>query len=138
VREREACWRAALVRAGLPAGPRVHAGDDLRAAALALLDEGPTAIVCASDVLALVAGLAAGSRGLGVPGDVSITGFDDSPLAALASPALTSVRVDYAEFGEAATGALLAQIGSEPAPAYSPSPPALVVRASTAPPRRRL
>ncbi|HET6550901.1 MAG TPA: LacI family DNA-binding transcriptional regulator [Solirubrobacter sp.] len=137
VREREACWRGALAAAGLPIGPRVHAAEDLRAAALALLDEGPTAIVCASDVLAMAAVLAAGSRGLGVPADVSITGFDDSPLAALASPALTSVRVDYAEFGEAATGALLAQIGGEPAPVYSPSPPALVVRASTAPPRRR-
>ena len=49
-----------------------------------------------------------------MPGDLSVTGFDDSPLAALASPALTSVRVDYAEFGEAATQALLAAIGGEP------------------------
>ena len=75
---------------------------------------------------------AARSLGLDVPGDVSVTGFDDSPLAALASPALTSVRVDYAEFGEAATRALLAEIGGEPAPEYAPSPPELVVRASTA------
>ena len=75
---------------------------------------------------------AARSLGLDVPGDVSVTGFDDSPLAALASPALTSVRVDYAEFGEAATRALLAEIGGGPAPEYAPSPPELVVRASTA------
>ena len=55
-----------------------------------------------------------------MPGDLSVTGFDDSPLAALASPALTSVRVDYAEFGAAAAGALLAAIGgAEPEP-YSP------------------
>ena len=47
-------------------------------------------------------------------------------------PALTSVRVDYAEFGEAAARALLAAIGGEPAPEYSPSAPELVVRASTA------
>ena len=58
-----------------------------------------------------------------MPGDVSVTGFDDSPLAALATPALTSVRVDYAEFGQAAASALLAAIGGEPAPDYSPSPP---------------
>ena len=67
--------------------------------------------MCASDVLALEVVAAARSLGLDVPGDVSVTGFDDSPLAALASPALTSVRVDYAEFGEAATQALLAEIG---------------------------
>jgi DNA-binding LacI/PurR family transcriptional regulator len=133
VHEREACWRAALAGAGLPIGPVVHVSDEPGAAALALLAENPTAVVCASDVLALGVVLAARSLGLSVPGDVSVTGFDDSPLAALASPALTSVRVDYAEFGSAATTALLAAISGEPAPEYAPSAPALVVRASTAP-----
>jgi DNA-binding LacI/PurR family transcriptional regulator len=132
VREREACWRAALSGVGLPVGPVAHVGDEPGAAALALLAEDPTAVVCASDVLALAVLLAARSLGLSVPGDVSVTGFDDSPLAALASPALTSVRVDYAEFGAAAASALLAAIGGEPAPDYSPSAPSLVVRASTA------
>jgi DNA-binding LacI/PurR family transcriptional regulator len=132
VREREACWRAALSGVGLPVGPVVHVGDEPGAAALALLAEDPTAVVCASDVLALAVLLAARSLGLSVPGDVSVTGFDDSPLAALASPALTSVRVDYAEFGAAAASALLAAIGGQPAPDYSPSAPSLVVRASTA------
>ena len=132
MREREACWRAALSGAGLPVGPAVHVSDEPGAAALALLAENPTAVVCASDVLALAVVLAARAMGLSVPGDLSVTGFDDSPLAALASPALTSVRVDYAEFGQAATSALLAVIGGEPAPDYSPSAPSLVVRASTA------
>jgi DNA-binding LacI/PurR family transcriptional regulator len=58
-------------------------------------------------------------------------------VAALASPALTSVRVDYAEFGEAAAGALLAAIGVVEAGVYSPSAPELVVRDSTARRRRR-
>jgi DNA-binding LacI/PurR family transcriptional regulator len=61
-----------------------------------------------------------------------VTGFDDSLLAALSSPALTSVRVDYAEFGAAAAAALLARIGGEEPPAYQPSRPVLEVRASTA------
>jgi DNA-binding LacI/PurR family transcriptional regulator len=65
-----------------------------------------------------------------------VVGFDDSALAALSSPALTSVRVDYAEFGAAAAGVLLAGIAGEPPPAYSPSAPELVARASTAPARR--
>ncbi len=129
VRIREAGWRAALEGRGLPAGPVAHAGED---AATALLRQEPTAVVCASDVLALAVLNAARVLGLDVPGDVSVTGFDDSPLAALASPGLTSVRVDYGEFGEAVTRALLAEIGGEPAPEYSPSPPELVVRASTA------
>ena len=77
------------------------------------------------------------SAGSACPTTSRWSGFDDSPLAALATPALTSVRVDYAEFGAAAAGALLAAIGGEPAPAYSPSPPELVVRASTARRRRR-
>jgi DNA-binding LacI/PurR family transcriptional regulator len=120
-------WRAALAACGLPTGPVGHTD------AAAVLDGGATAVVCSSDVLALELVMAARSRGLDVPGDLSVTGFDDSPLAALS--ALTSVRVDYAEFGSAAVGALLAAIEGDPLPAYSPSPPELVVRASTA--RRR-
>src|SRR5204862_8120683 len=76
-------------------------------------------------------------RGVDVPGDLSVSGFDDSPLAALPSPSLTSVRVDYAEFGAAAAALLLAAVAGEPAPAYGPSRPQLITRASTAAPRRR-
>ena len=65
-------------------------------AALALLREEPTAIVCSSDALAFEAIAAARSTGLGVPDDLSVVGFDDSALAAFAAPDLTSVRVDYA------------------------------------------
>jgi DNA-binding LacI/PurR family transcriptional regulator len=129
VQARLAAWRAALERAGVRPGRVVHTAEE----AAALLDRAPTAIVHTSDGLAAACLAAARERGLAVPGELSITGFDDSPLAALS--ALTSVRVDYAEFGAAAAGALLAAIGGEPAPAYSPSPPGLVVRASTA--RRR-
>jgi DNA-binding LacI/PurR family transcriptional regulator len=92
--------------------------------------------VCASDALALPVLREARAAGLDVPGDVSVVGFDDSPLAALASPALSSVRVDYAEFGAAAAAALLAAIAGEPVPSYSASPPELVLRSSTARPRR--
>jgi DNA-binding LacI/PurR family transcriptional regulator len=92
-----------------------------------LLDQDVTAIVSTSDVLA-VAGLAAArERGR----EVAITGFDDSPLAALASPPLTSVRVDYAEFGEAAAAALLAAIDGQPVPPFRGTAPELVVREST-------
>jgi DNA-binding LacI/PurR family transcriptional regulator len=137
VQERLDRFCAALERVGLEPGPVVHAGADLGADALSVLDGSPSAVVCASDVLALAVVVAARSRGLSVPDDLSVTGFDDSPLAALATPGLTSVRVDYAEFGEAATGALLAAIGVGEPSDYSPSAPELVVRASTARRRRR-
>jgi DNA-binding LacI/PurR family transcriptional regulator len=132
-------WRAA---AGPAAGAAVHTRpEEASAAARAILageGEGaaggrPTAVMCASDALALAVIAAARELGLAVPRDVSVVGFDDSPLAALASPAMTSVRVDYAEFGEAAAGALLAAIAGEPPPAYAPSEPLLVARASSGP-----
>jgi DNA-binding LacI/PurR family transcriptional regulator len=136
-RVREAAWRSALASAGLPAGPLGHVVFDAHAAALSLLRDEPTAVVCASDALALGLYAAARELGLSVPGDVSVIGFDDSALASFAAPRLTSVRVDYAAFGAAAAGALLAVIAGDPVPAYSPSVPELVVRASTALRRRR-
>ena len=149
VQVREAAWRSAMAAAGLSPGPVASvAGEvaplagalgDARSAALALLRDEPTAIVCSSDALALEAIAAARSAGLAVPDDVSVVGFDDCALAAFAVPALTSVRIDYAEFGEAAARALLACIAGDPVPEYAPSEPELVVRASTGrvPPRWR-
>ncbi|WP_372518073.1 LacI family DNA-binding transcriptional regulator [Solirubrobacter ginsenosidimutans] len=136
-RVREVAWRSALLEAGLAPGPLGHVVFDAPAAALTVLQEEPTAVICSSDALAVELYLAARSLGVAIPGDLSVIGFDDSTLARYASPALTSVRVDYAEFGAAAATALLAAIAGEPAPDYSPSVPELVVRASTALRRRR-
>jgi DNA-binding LacI/PurR family transcriptional regulator len=135
VQLRLARWREALEAAGVEPGPIVYVDAEQDAAVRAheLLDARPTAVACTSDPLALAVVAAARERGLTVPGDISVTGFDDSPLASLASPGITSVRVDYAEFGAAATEALLAGIEGEPPPDYRPSTPELVVRASTAP-----
>ena len=139
VQRRLARWREALSRAGLEPGTVAFAGTDLAGGAAAALEGEPTAVVCASDTLAMAVLAAAGERGLAVPHDLSVTGFDDSPLAALSSPALTSVRVDYGEFGAAATAALLAGINGTDPPAYNPSAPELEVRASTsAVPRRKV
>lgn len=91
-----------------------------------------TAVACASDALALSLISAARERGLRVPADLSVSGFDDSPLAQLSSPALTSVRIDYADYGAAAASALLDAIEGGVAPPYSGPPPQLIVRDSTA------
>jgi DNA-binding LacI/PurR family transcriptional regulator len=125
---RLAAWRGELARAGLPEGPIAFGDPD------AVLDgeHPPTALVCSSDLLAGAALARARGREIAVPGDLSLTGFDDSPLAALSSPPLTSVRIDYAQFGEAAAAALLAAIAGEPPPAFEAAAPRLVARASTA------
>jgi DNA-binding LacI/PurR family transcriptional regulator len=138
VQRRLARWREAVIAAGLDPGPVAFADGDLGAAISRVLNADATAVVCTSDTLALALVSAARTREISVPDDLSVTGFDDSLLAALSSPALTSVRVDYAEFGSAAAAALLAVLNGEPAPPYDPSAPVLEVRASTAPVGRRL
>jgi DNA-binding LacI/PurR family transcriptional regulator len=134
VQVRQRRWEAAVRAAGLEPGPLVHAsaGGEVEAARRAL-EAGAGAVACTSDSLALVLAGAARERGLRIPQDLAVTGFDDSPLATLAVPALTSVRVDYAEFGAAAGEALLAAVEGRPLPDYRPSPPVLVPRASSAP-----
>jgi LacI family transcriptional regulator, repressor for deo operon, udp, cdd, tsx, nupC, and nupG len=137
VQRRRERWQAALAAAGLEPGPIAYVEEGQPAAAAAdAVAAGASAVFCTTDALALAVVAAAHHRGLRVPDDLSVTGFDDSPLAALAAPPLTSVRVDYAEFGAAAAGLLLSAVGGEPAPTYRPSRPELAVRASTAAPRR--
>jgi DNA-binding LacI/PurR family transcriptional regulator len=94
----------------------------------------PSAIVYARDSLALAALGVARKLRVDVPGDVSIAGFDDSPVAALSSPTLTTVHVDYTGLGQAAAEMLLAELdGVEPS-RVGPAPTDVMVRASSGPP----
>jgi DNA-binding LacI/PurR family transcriptional regulator len=81
-----------------------------RAAADALLDQGATGIVCASDLMALGAITAARTRGLTIPRDLSVVGYDDSPMMAFTDPALTTVRQNVPAMCNAAVRALLEQL----------------------------
>ncbi len=102
-------------------------------AAARLLDRGVTAIVAASDLMALGAVRAVRSRGLRVPEDVSIVGHDDSPLIAFTDPPLTTIRQNVMAMAEAAVVALLDEIrGSDASRAEYVYAPELVVRGSTA------
>lgn len=114
-----------------------------QAAATALLERGCTAVICASDMMALGAIRAARQRGLEVPDDVSVVGYDDSPLIAFTDPPLTTIRQPVQAMGQAAVRALLEEVGGNlPAgrPEASRAPlhsefvfhPELVVRGSTA------
>jgi alanine racemase len=102
------------------------------AAAGRLLDRGVTGIVCGSDLMALGAIRAVRQRGLAVPRDVSVVGYDDSPLIAFTDPPLTTVRQPVLPMASAAVRALLDEIRGQPAPRSEfVFAPELVVRAST-------
>ncbi|PKV85425.1 LacI family transcriptional regulator [Streptomyces sp. TLI_146] len=104
-----------------------------QAATTALIAAGCTAVVCASDMMALGAIRAARQGGLDVPKDISVVGFDDSPLIAFTDPPLTTIRKPVTAMGQAAVRALLEEIGGTPAPhSEFVFMPELVVRGSTA------
>jgi DNA-binding LacI/PurR family transcriptional regulator len=104
-----------------------------QAAMLRLLDRGVTGVVCASDPLALGAIRAVRRRGLTVPGDVSVIGYDDSALMTCVDPALTTVRQPIEAMGRAAVDLLVHQLeGSRVGTDELLYEPELVVRASTA------
>lgn len=85
-----------------------------QAAAGELLDRDCTALICASDLMALGAIRAIRDRRLRVPDDVSVIGFDDSPLIAFTDPPLTTIRQPVESMGLAAVDALLEEIGGTP------------------------
>jgi DNA-binding LacI/PurR family transcriptional regulator len=103
-------------------------------AAVQLLAAGCTAITCGSDIMALGVIAEARRRGLSVPTDLSVVGYDDSLLMAYTDPPLTTVRQDTTGMAQAAVSLLLAQIEGQPTPrAELVFRPDFVVRSSTGP-----
>jgi DNA-binding LacI/PurR family transcriptional regulator len=104
-----------------------------REAADVLLSQDPplTAILALSDQLALGVIETAKERGLSVPEDLSVAGFDDVPEAATSRPPLTTVHQDHAEKGELAGRLLVAQLREEETKDTDLLPARLVVRGST-------
>ncbi len=135
---------AAARRASEDALPDAHVAHSLysleagQAAAARLLAEGVTAIICASDPIALGAVRAVRRAGLSVPGDVSIIGFDDSALMNSVDPPLTTVRQPIEPMGRMVIELLVSQItGAGTATDEYLFAPELVVRGSTGPARER-
>ncbi|MEU3272771.1 LacI family DNA-binding transcriptional regulator [Saccharomonospora sp. NPDC006951] len=111
-----------------------HTVDDGAAAARQLLDTYPrvTALICTSDILALGALAEAGRRGLRVPADLTITGFDG--IAEATRAGLTTVHQPVLEKGRAA-GKLLLGAGDRVSPKVITLPTELRIGTTSAPPR---
>lgn len=130
-----------LTRANLPHYP-VLACDSWRPdsgyrAALELLSnygDDVTAIACGNDEIALGAVRALSELGLRVPEDVSVVGFDDNPMAAFTTPAITTVAQDFTALGAASFDLLDALLSDSTDTRPPPLVPSLIVRESTAPP----
>ncbi|MGZ4334134.1 MAG: substrate-binding domain-containing protein [Gaiellaceae bacterium] len=118
--ERRRAYRGALAAAGIPFEPALELEADFdfepgaqAAAVLLELDRPPTAIFAFSDMIAVGAMRAARSRGIRIPDELSIVGFDDSAYAAVVHPALTTVRQPLAEMGATAVDLLVRLMRNE-------------------------
>ncbi|MDX3900819.1 MAG: LacI family DNA-binding transcriptional regulator [Sphingobium sp.] len=144
-------YRAALAEAGLPDDPALavqgyftyRSGLDA-AEAILDLDTPPTAIFASNDDMAAATVAVAHRRGLDVPGDLTVCGFDDTPLATTIWPELTTIHQPISDMSRAAVDLLVrelrgrtAKAGSDAAASHLVLDYQLVRRQSDAAPRRR-
>ncbi len=140
--ERKHGYLEGLAQSGISTDPDwiADGGDsmeDARRSARALLNaqQRPTAMVCATDEIALAAMAEIRDAGLSVPGDVSVTGFDDTRYAAVSNPGLTTIAQPAGEIGERAMLRLLKDLAGDSSSAgVEILPYQLVIRRSSAPP----
>ena len=138
-KERLDGWQQVIREAGGPEPP-VLAGDWSASSGYELggrlaTEPGLTAIFCGNDTMALGVIRALVERGLRVPEDVSVVGFDDVPEAGFYLPPLTTVRQDFGEVGRQALNTLVDRMtGAIPAGFRVRVAPELIVRASAAGP----
>jgi LacI family transcriptional regulator len=143
--DRRRGYRAALATAGILADPRLEVsaipeiGPGREAARELLeLDDPPTAIFAFNDNIAIGAMQEARSRGLSVPEDLSLVGFDDVEHATIVTPTLTTVRQPLAEMGRTAVSLLSRLLERQRFETlHVELATRLVVRESTSPPRAR-
>jgi LacI family transcriptional regulator len=136
---REQGWRAALAAADLPPGPLRHAepseeaGFSLMRALLAERDS-PTAVLCATDRLAVGALHAVSQAGLRAGRDISLIGYDDLPMASCTDPPLTTIEQSIFRAGARMVEMLVDLLGgADPATLREVWPARLIPRASDGP-----
>jgi LacI family transcriptional regulator len=141
MRIREAAFRERLAERGLVIDPALwyQAHDTLETGFeggryLLSLDEPPSAVFAANDLMAIAVMAAARERGIGVPDQLSVVGFDDIEVSRYVSPALTTIHIEKSELMAQATELLLKLIAGDDLPSPITIVPTLVVRGSTAPP----
>ena len=113
---------------------RVGPATEAVAAAMLDLPDPPTAIFAFNDNIAVGVMRAARARGLSIPDDLSVVGFDDSELAEIVAPRLTTVRQPLAEMGRMAVSLLMRLLENQRVDALRIElATKLIVRESTAP-----
>ena len=132
-------YREALDEAGAPGAHLVTAGVSMSAGARAFdeLPRGrqrPTAVLAMSDMAAIGVMSAARAGGFAVPRDVSVVGYDDIPMAAYTTPALTTVRQPTVDKGRVAVRLLIQRLQGKAVSSPPPLKTSLIVRASTSSP----
>ena len=143
--DRRRGYRAALAAAGIPFDPALEVEADFEitdgeeaAQTLLGIRNPPTAVFAFNDNIAIGTMRAARERGLRIPEDVSIVGFDDVEHASIVTPSLTTVRQPLAEMGRTAVSLLVRLLEHQSVETLSIQlATRLVVRESTAPPRAR-
>jgi DNA-binding LacI/PurR family transcriptional regulator len=141
IRERRAAYEERARTEGLPL-PTGYvqqvsndpAGGSLALANLLALPEPPTAIVCSTDQLAIGVLHGAATRGIRVPDQLSVTGFDDLPFSQFTVPALTTIRMPVGAMATRAVEIAIGDAAEGGTPAADVLRPELIVRNSTAPP----
>jgi DNA-binding LacI/PurR family transcriptional regulator len=108
-------------------------GGRLAARSLLASGEAPTAIVCVNDIMAVGALRELRQRGLRVPEDVSVTGFDNVKLSEFCYPALTTVHIPRERIGKLVCESLLAKSNGNPSDHEMVIDPEFVLRDSTGP-----
>ena len=141
-RERIRGARDVLADAGLDAAalPVIETGNRLDGGAEAFArlmqaDPPPTAILCGNDVLAIGAMARAREMGMLIPGDISITGFDDLEIARFTFPPLTTVRAPHQEMGREAAKMLVRMVGGETPDQPAPLETTVLLRGTLGPPK---
>jgi len=134
-RQRRDGWRRAHESRGIAPGPEVagdwSAGSGYRAANTLLEDPSVNAVFAANDAMALGVLRALHERGLDVPGQVRVVGFDDVPEAGHYWPPLSTVRQDFGALGQRAVDLTLRALGGEQDAAAELVEPVLVARRSS-------
>jgi DNA-binding LacI/PurR family transcriptional regulator len=140
IRERRAAYLECLAERGilirqeyLHDAANDPAGGDAALRALIALPERPTAILASTDYIAFGVLHAAYIMGIAIPGDISVAGFDDLPMARYGVPALTTIAMPIVDMTALAVALAIGQAGTGDGVSTTTSvvEPSLVVRAST-------